>query len=286
MTRWLVTGATGMLGSDLVGVLSLAGERVVALGRRDLDLLDPAAVASVVRAVRPDVVVNCAAWTAVDDAEVREAEATAVNGHAVEVLAAVCGRRLVQISTDYVFDGAAPGPYPEDAPTRPINAYGRSKLAGERAALKSGGRVVRTAWLYGANGPNFVQTMVRLAGERDTVSVVADQFGQPTWSGDLAAQIVRMVRAGAPPGVYHGTSGGRTSWHGFAREVFALLGADPERVRPIPSAEFPRPAARPANSVLGHAAWAGCGLAPIRDWREALHAAWPYLRRVVSCHVF
>ncbi|TDD75379.1 SDR family oxidoreductase, partial [Actinomadura rubrisoli] len=162
----------------------------------------------------------------------------------------------------------------------PVNAYGRTKLAGERAVLGyEHGYVVRTAWLYGAHGPNFVRTMARLAGERDSVEVVDDQVGQPTWTGDLAARIVELAGAeAAPAGIYHGTNGGRTSWFGLAREVFTLLGLDPERVRPTTSDRFPRPAARPAFSVLGHGRWARAGLAPMRGWREALHAAWPSLR--------
>ncbi|WP_214103445.1 dTDP-4-dehydrorhamnose reductase [Acrocarpospora catenulata] len=276
-STWLVTGATGMLGVDLVAALGAAGEDVVACGRAELDLTDPDAVAAVVRKVAPRVVVNCAAWTAVDDAEAREPEALAVNGHAVRTLAEECGPRLLHVSTDYVFDGNGTGPYREDEATDPVNAYGRTKLAGERAVLAHGGTVVRTAWLYGAHGPNFVRTMIRLAGSANPVSVVDDQFGQPTWTGDLAAQLVLLGRAQAPGGIYHGTSAGRTSWHGFAQEIFTLLGEDPGRVLPIPAAQYPRPARRPANSVLGHDRWAAAGLPPMRDWRAALHAAWPLL---------
>ncbi|GLW23546.1 dTDP-4-dehydrorhamnose reductase [Microbispora triticiradicis] len=281
--RWLITGAGGMLGSTLVAVLRTGRHEVVPLDRARLDLRDPAAVRPAVRELRPDVVVNCAGWTAVDDAEIHEEEALAVNGDAVRILAEACGEvgaRLVQPSTDYVFDGTGRRPYAEDAPTAPLNAYGRTKLAGEQAVLKTlpdSGYVVRTAWLYGATGGNFVRTMIRLAGERPTVDVVDDQFGQPTWTDDLAHQIIRMIGAGAPPGVYHGTSSASTSWHGLAREVFTLLGADPDRVRPVASAAFPRPAPRPAFGVLGHAAWSRAGLAPIRHWRDALHAAWPSL---------
>lgn len=274
---WLVTGAGGMLGTDVVARLDGA----VAPGRGELDLTDAGAVREALRRHRPEVVVNCAAWTAVDDAEAHEDAALAVNGTAVEALVAGCaeiGAKLVQVSTDYVFDGTATEPYPEDAPTAPVNAYGRTKLAGEAAVLGyERGYVVRTAWLYGAHGPSFVRTMARLAGERDTVEVVDDQAGQPTWTGDLADRIIALARAGAPAGAYHGTSAGRTTWYGLAREVFALLGLDPARVRPTTSERFVRPAPRPAFSVLGHGRWAAAGLAPMRDWRDALHAAWPSL---------
>ncbi|QXJ24362.1 dTDP-4-dehydrorhamnose reductase [Actinomadura graeca] len=270
---WFVTGAGGMLGTDLTARL----DDVVAPGRGELDITDAAAVGEALRRHRPLVVVNCAAWTAVDDAETHEDEALAVNGTAVEAITAGCaeiGARLVHVSTDYVFDGTATAPYPEEAPTAPINAYGRTKLAGERAVLGYGrGYVVRTAWLYGAHGGNFVRTMARLAAERDTVDVVDDQAGQPTWSGDLADRIIALAGSGAPAGIYHGTNSGRTTWYGLAREVFALLGLDPARVRPTTSDRFVRPAARPASSVLGHARWAEAGLPPMRDWKEALQAA-------------
>ncbi|MEU6424849.1 dTDP-4-dehydrorhamnose reductase [Microbispora sp. NPDC046973] len=280
--RWLITGGGGMLAADLArraGREAGIGE-VVAPKRADLDIRDPAAVRAWVLGHRPDVVVNCAAWTAVDDAENHEDEALAVNGHAVRELAAraaEAGARFVQVSTDYVLAGTDPEPASEDAKTEPLNAYGRTKLAGERAALEHGGHVVRTAWLYGSAGPNFVRTMIRLAAERETVDVVDDQHGQPTWTADLADQVIRLVRAAAPPGVYHGTNAGRTTWYGLAREVFTLLGADPGRVRPVSSAAFPRPARRPSFSVLSHGRWAEVGLPAMRDWREALHDAWPEL---------
>ncbi|MUN39977.1 MULTISPECIES: dTDP-4-dehydrorhamnose reductase [Actinomadura] len=287
---WLVTGAGGMLGTDLLA--RLPGD-AVAPKRGELDLTDASAVRDALRLHRPGVVLNCAAWTAVDDAETREDEALAVNGTAVAALAEGCaeiGARLVQLSTDYVFDGAGAEPYPEDHPTDPVNAYGRTKLAGERAVLAyERGYVVRTAWLYGAHGPNFVQAMVRLAAERETVDVVDDQTGQPTWTGDLADRVAalaaRAASGEAPPGVYHGTSAGRTTWYGLAREVFTLLGLDPGRVRPTTSDRFVRPAARPAFSVLGHARWAEAGLEPMRGWREALHAAWPSLRAAAVTEV-
>lgn len=275
MTRYLVTGAAGMLGRDLQH--ALVDREVTALPRTELDITDAEAVAEAVAG--HDVVFNTAAYTDVDGAETHEAEAFAVNAEGVENLAraaALHGARFVTISTDYVFDGAASEPYAEDHPRDPINAYGRSKAAGEQRAIAAhpdGAFVVRTAWLYGVSGPNFVTTMLRLAAGNPTVSVVDDQLGQPTWSADLAAQLVTMMDADAPAGIYHGTSTGQTSWFGFARAIFAEAGLDPERVLPTDSASFPRPARRPAYSVLGHEAWRRVGMAPIRPWREALAAA-------------
>jgi dTDP-4-dehydrorhamnose reductase len=280
--RWLVTGAGGMLGRDLRAVLAEAGETdVVAATRADLDVTDPAAVREAVTGA--DVVLNAAAWTDVDGAETAEEDATAVNGHAVRTLAAVAGKRLIHFSTDYVFDGTATRPYPEDTVQVPVNAYGRGKAIGEQAVLAAGGSVVRTAWLYGAHGPNFVRTMLRLAAERDTVAVVDDQQGPPTWSYALARQVVALAGATAAgraaPGAYHGTAAGSTTWYGLARAVFAEAGLDPARVRPTTSDRFPRPAVRPAYSVLGHDRWAGTGVAPLPDWRAMLTEAMPVLLR-------
>ncbi|WUG88230.1 dTDP-4-dehydrorhamnose reductase [Streptomyces sp. NBC_00454] len=279
--RWLVTGAAGMLGRDVLAALREAGIRAGGLGRADLDITDPVAVRAAVEGVA--VVVNCAAWTDVDGAESAEEAATAVNGTGVRVLAGACaeaGARLLHVSTDYVLPGDASQPYPESAPTGPVNAYGRSKLAGERAVaelLPKDGYVVRTAWLYGEHGPNFVATMLGLAARRDTLDVVDDQHGQPTWSYALARRLVELGSAAldgrAPGGVYHGTAGGRTTWFGLAREAYRLAGLDPERIRPTDSAAFARPAARPAFSVLGHGRWAQAGLEPLADWRVQLAEA-------------
>ena len=296
MTRWLVTGAAGMLGRDLTALLAARDEEFTALARLDLDLTDADAVAAAVSSVKPDVVVNCAAWTAVDAAEEHEEQALAVNGRGPGNLAAACaaaGAVLVHPSTDYVFDGQADAPYAEDAPTAPAGAYGRTKLAGEqavRAALPDASYIVRTAWLYGAHGKNFVKTMLRLAGQGTAPGVVADQHGQPTWTADVATQIYALISTAAPPGIYHATSSGQTTWFGFAEEIFTLYQAhnqdhdkneDPERVRltprPITTADYPTPAKRPPYSVLGHDAWHAAGLAPIGDWKDALHRAFPAL---------
>ena len=270
--RWLVVGAGGMLGHDVLKALS--GRDATALDRASLDITDCGAVRAAVS--RHSVVVNCAAWTAVDDAESQEAAAFGVNAVGAANLARACaseGAALVQMSTDYVFRGDATSPYAEDDPTAPRSAYGRTKLAGEwavRAALPDRSWVVRTAWLYGAHGPNFVATMRRLMHERDTLDVVDDQQGQPTWTRDLAAQIIALVDAEAPAGIYHGTNAGSTTWSGLARRVFELSGTYPERVHATTTDRFPRPAPRPAWSVLGHDAWAAAGLAPMRSWDDAL----------------
>jgi dTDP-4-dehydrorhamnose reductase len=289
MSRWLVTGARGMLGQDLLAVLGEAGEEAIGLARAELDVTDEAAVGAAVRHCRPDLVVNCAGWTAVDEAEAQAEAALAVNGTGAAHVAAACaaaGAGLVQVSTDYVFAGDARRPYAEGAATGPRTAYGRSKLAGERAVLRllpGTGYVVRTAWLYGAGGPNFVRTMMRLESEQPAVDVVDDQCGQPTWTVDVAGQIVALARSGAPAGVYHATSSGEATWFEVAREVFRLAGADPARVQPVTSSAFARPAPRPAYSVLGHDRWAAVGLEPIGDWRLALKRAYPVLAAAGLC---
>jgi dTDP-4-dehydrorhamnose reductase len=276
-----------MLGRDLVRTLAGRGADPVALDRRDLDVTDRTAVHAALRAHRPATVVNCAAWTDVDAAERRTAEAHAVNADGARHLAEACaasGTRLIQLSTDYVFAGDGTTPYPETAPPRPRTAYGRTKRDGERAvldALPEHGYVVRTAWLYGVHGRNFVRTMIELERSRPTLDVVDDQRGQPTWTADLAGLLVRLgeaaARGTAPPGVYHGTASGSTTWYALARETFRLLGADPDRVRPVTSATLARPAPRPAYSVLGHDRWAAAGLTPLGPWRTALARALPAL---------
>ncbi|WP_269777479.1 dTDP-4-dehydrorhamnose reductase [Mycetocola zhujimingii] len=270
--RYLITGASGMLGTDLQK--ALAGRDVTALGRTELDVTDIDAVRAAVAG--NDVVINAAAYTKVDDAESHEDDAFAVNATGAKNLAGAAreaGARLVQVSTDYVFRGDASAPYTEDSPRDPISAYGRTKAAGEVAALAEhpdGTYIVRTAWLYGEHGPNFAATMLRLAATHPTVSVVTDQLGQPTWTADLASQIVSLVDAEAPAGIYHGTNGGEASWFDFTRAIFEEVGLDPDRVKPTDSSAFVRPAPRPAYSVLGHDAWRTAGLAPMRHWRQAL----------------
>jgi len=275
--RVLVTGANGQLGSELVRLYSARlGDEVLGIDLPELDITSTESVAHTVSEFRPDVVINCAAWTAVDAAEENESAAMAVNGEGPEKLAAACrvtGGWLVQLSTDYVFSGKATTPYAEDAPPDPRSAYGRTKLAGEMAVqsmLPEAHYIVRTAWLYGHQGDNFVKTMLGLEKERETIDVVDDQIGQPTYAADLAEQIVALLDARPPAGTFHGTNSGQVSWHGFTQEIFRQIGADPERVIPVTSDQFIRPAPRPAYSVLGHARWEQVGLAPMRPWQNAI----------------
>ncbi|MCA1711192.1 MAG: dTDP-4-dehydrorhamnose reductase [Actinobacteria bacterium] len=289
-TALLVTGAGGQLGSDLLDQVRSTRE-VFARGltRKDLDVRDPFAVDDmllgwqrIVRSDSPDhrlVVVNCTAYTAVDAAEDDEETAYAVNAAAPALLATACakvGARLVHVSTDYVFPGDGTRPYEVDDPTGPTGAYGRTKLAGEQAVreiLPAASHVVRTAWLYGATGQNFVKTMARLEGERETVSVVDDQRGSPTWSRDLAQGLLALATSDVPAGVLHAINAGDTTWHGFTRAIFEELGADPGRVLSTTSDAYPRPAPRPAYSVLSPRSWNDAGLPPLQPWREALAEA-------------
>lgn len=289
---WLVTGAGGALGTDLVrGLARDPDARVRACTRAELDITDRDAVADAVgvwaaaaaaAGEGPPVVLNAAAYTAVDRAETdpdARAAAWAVNAEAPGHLAEACARagaRLVHVSTDYVFDGTATRPYEPGDPVAPRSVYGASKQAGEdrvREALPAAHHVVRTSWVYGATGGNFVATMARLAGERDVVDVVDDQHGCPTWSADLAAALIELGRAPVPAGTLHAAGGGATTWYGLARAVFAERGDDPARVRPCTTDRFPRPAHRPSYSVLSGAAWRAAGLTPLPDWRRALSAA-------------
>ena len=288
----LVPGAGGQLATDVLDLVR--GERnafAKGLTLADLDVTDPFAVKDMIgtwaRLLRSDsphhqlVVVNCAAYTAVDGAETDEDAAYAVNATAPALLAQACraaGARLLHVSTDYVFPGDRVDgpPYEVEDATGPRSAYGRTKLAGEQAVRElhpDGGYVVRTAWLYGATGPNFVKTMARLEKDNDTVAVVDDQRGSPTWSRDLAAGLLSLARSQAPAGTYHCTNAGETTWYGFTQAIFDELGADPARVTPTTSAAYPRPAPRPAYSVLSSRAWTAAGLPERQGWREALAEA-------------
>ncbi|MDO5730734.1 dTDP-4-dehydrorhamnose reductase [Corynebacterium sphenisci] len=279
----LCVGAGGQLGR------ALADLGVPGLTRAELDLRDAAAVVAHPGIAAAAAVINCAAYTDVDGAEADPAAAWAVNRDGAAHLARACaaaGTRLVHVSTDYVFGGAAAAgapadpagraPLPVDAPTAPETVYGASKLAGERAVRAAAGDhlVVRTAWVFNGRERDFVSAMVRLAAGDAPVRVVADQHGNPTYVRDLAAGLLQAAR-GAARGTVHCTGSGATTWYGLARAVFARIGADPDRVRPCTTAEFPRPAPRPAWSVLDGSSWTAAGLDPLPGWRDGLARALP-----------
>lgn len=253
--RLVVVGAGGMLGRRVVDVARAHGWDVVAAPRETCDITDLERVTVYLERISPAVVINCAAWTDVDGAEEHEAEALAINGEGAGNLAratAALGARLIHVSTDYVLRGDDNGgePYTEDAPTDPQSAYGRTKLAGERLVAEHNPNhlICRTAWLFGEGGANFVDTMVRLAGEREQIDVVDDQTGSPTWTGHLAVALVQAA-GGSATGIAHTSGTGQTTWWGLASETIAMIDATVE-VRPVTTDAFPRPAPRPAWSVL------------------------------------
>jgi dTDP-4-dehydrorhamnose reductase len=287
--NWLITGGSGQLGIAVSKELDTRGLAFTALSSKDLDVTDSKNVIDFIAQNSPTVIVNCAAWTDVDGAESNEESAFKVNGLGPENLAlaaANIGGRFIHVSTDYVFSGESQKPFEIDDQIDPQSAYGRSKADGEKKVLTSypeNSYIVRTAWLYSAEGKNFAKTMTRLAmnggGE---VRVVNDQIGQPTSAVDLAKQIVDLGLGVAPAGIYHGTNGGQASWVEFAREIFSLAGADMNRVVPVSSSEYPRPAKRPSYSVLSHEEWSKTSIAPMRDWKIALASVMPAIVSIVK----
>jgi len=270
--RVLITGAGGQLGHDLVRTCTEAGDEVVACDRSTLDLGDRDSVAQAITSVAPDVVLNAGAWTAVDDCEADPDRAWRINALGVRWVADAArhvGAHVVQVSTDYVFDGTKPTPYVEWDPTNPVSAYGRSKQGGE-SEVDPSSTIVRTAWVCGAHGANMVKTVLRLA-DRPELAFVDDQRGSPTFTADLAVAIRRLAVARLP-GTFHVTNQGDTTWYGFVRDILALAGHDPDKVRPITTAELdpPRPAPRPANSVLDNAALRLGGLPLLPHYRDSL----------------
>lgn len=280
--KWLITGGSGQLGLALQTELSARGIDFASVNSHELDITDQSKVNVLVDSVKPSVIVNAAAWTDVDGAETNESGAHAVNALGPMNLALAAkevGSKFVQVSTDYVFSGEATTPWSENSFHNPRSVYGSTKSDGEKLVLDahpSGSYVVRTAWLYSAERKNFAKTMTKLALNGDgEVRVVKDQMGQPTFTGDLAKQIVELVLSSAPMGIYHGTNSGQATWFEFAQEIFKLSGTDVRRVIPVSSSEYPRPAKRPSYSVLGHDAWAKTTVEPMRDWRIALTEAMP-----------
>jgi dTDP-4-dehydrorhamnose reductase len=275
--KLLVTGAAGMLAHDVLRVAKQAGHELLAIDLPELDITDPDAVGAYFERHSPNAVINCAAWTDVDGAQSNAAGAHAVNATGAGNLARAAsssGATLLHLSTDYVFDGNAPldaegipRAYVESDPTGPTSVYGQSKLAGEREVLEASPRhtVVRSAWLFGINGRNFVDTMLRLAGEREAVQVVDDQVGCPTWTGHLAPALLGLLEREVH-GLVHLAGSGAVSWNGFAREIFRQAEVSC-RVEPATSAQMARPAPRPAYSVLASERPEAL---PMPDWRDGL----------------
>jgi dTDP-4-dehydrorhamnose reductase len=294
--RVLILGANGQVGRELQRAFADAGE-LVCYDRRQADLADPGQLRDAVRNASPDLILNAAAYTAVDRAETDRDAAMAINAHAPRILAEEASRRgilLVHYSTDYVFDGSKESPWAETDTTNPLNVYGATKLAGERAIVEAGGKhlIFRTSWVYGPQGKNFLLTMLRLAGERDRLSIVNDQTGAPTTSiaiADATRTVVDEILSGGHQdahqdwaGIYHMTCAGSTTWCGFAREIFALSGlllAKTPEVVPIASAEYPTPATRPRNSVLSNEKLLTRFGVRMPAWEDALEAALAQLRK-------
>lgn len=289
--RVAVTGKTGQIVTSLIKRGAVAGHEVIALGRPELDLADPASVARALEAAAPDIIVSAAAYTAVDKAESESDLAFAVNGAGAGAVAEVArglGVPLVHVSTDYVFDGTLDRPYVESDPTGPMGVYGASKLAGEQAVVAAHGdnsAVLRVAWVYSPFGANFVKTMLRLAGDRDEVSVVADQFGNPTSALDIADGVLRIATNmvsdsySSLRGVFHMTASGEASWADFAEAIFAASaaqGGPSARVKRITTADYPTPAKRPANSRLDCGLIAKAHGVALPEWRQSLDSviAW------------
>ena len=286
---WLVVGATGQLGKSVSKVLDGRGIDFIELNRDQGSISNQEFVRKFVAQIQPKVIVNCAAWTDVDGAEVSEESAKLVNADAVGYLAEAsrnCDAIFAHVSTDYVFSGAGNEPWKEDGLKQPLSAYGRTKAAGEDLLFITPGEssyIFRTAWLYSAYGKNFAKTMARLAlKDSAEVNVVTDQVGQPTFAGDLANQMVDSVVQRIPFGIYHGTNSGQTSWFEFAQEIFRVVDADVGRVKPVTSEAFPRPAKRPAYSVLGHDKWKDSGVEEMRDWKIALKESTPGILQAVK----
>lgn len=286
---WLIIGGTGQLGKALSVVLSERKIEFIGWGSKDLDIRSSNKTFELIREVNPSIIINAAAWTDVDGAEsdVDKAHAVNVEGTRNLVLAAkTVGAVFVQISTDYVFSGVGSIPWNELDVRKPTSVYGKTKSGGEDEVLSNyseSSYVFRTAWLYSQWGKNFAKTITELALENSNkVRIINDQVGQPTFVIDLANQIVDSVVEKLPFGIYHSTNSNKASWFEFAQEIFRLADADVSRVIPVSISELPRPAKRPAYSVLGHNAWASTTIPVMRDWRIALEEAMPAIISAVK----
>lgn len=280
--KWMIVGGSGQLGRAMQAELCKSETEYISLSREQLDITNRSEVRRIFRKEKPNVVLNAAAWTDVDGAEIAEKSASLVNAFGAGLVAQECSlvsSKLIHISTDFVFSGVSDIPWAEDSKLDPISAYGRTKAEGEKQVLEflpDRSYIVRTAWLYSPWGKNFAKTMIRIAlCETRRIEVVADQIGQPTSAVDLSTQIRVMIDHDVNPGVYHGTNGGAASWFEFAQHLFELSGADPARVIPIGSSQYPQRASRPAFSALGHKRWFDQGLSPMRNWREAFNEVLP-----------
>ena len=286
---WLITGSAGQLGTALAQVLNNRGLPFIATNSKDLDITQSHLVNDFVGQLAPSVIINCAAWTDVDGAEINEELAARVNGEGAENLAIAamsCGAKFLHISTDYVFSGKEQEPWPEDAVKNPQSSYGRTKADGEDRVLRAypeNTMIIRTAWLYSPWGKNFAKTMTRLAlDDKSEVRVVNDQVGQPTSARELANQIIFLALSQSNAGIFHGTNSGEATWFDFAQEIFKLLGKDLNRVVPVSSDEYPQKAKRPTYSVLSHRAWERTGIEPMKDWRHALASTMPEIISAVK----
>ncbi len=273
---WLITGSNSQLGRSLADLLTSSKQEFITASHKDLDITDAKRVKEFIHGHNLTTIVNCAAWTAVDDAEEHIADALRVNFDGPRNLALASMEtesRLIHISTDYVFAGNASKPYEIDMPTNPLNAYGRTKQLGESAVLTIGGGqfpVIRTAWLYSRYGQNFAKTMAKRAVQNQPVNVVCDQIGQPTSATDLANLIMRVGSHPNPPSIIHGTNAGQASWFDFATAIYSALNNQVELVTPVASDKFPTKALRPKYSVLSHDSFRKSELIGMRDWQSAL----------------
>lgn len=276
----LVTGSNGQLGHDVIKLLENSEHRVYGYDRKQMDITDEKAVFREVTKIKPDVIVHCAAYTNVDGAEKDQDGAYAVNTFGTKYLAMAAKEvdaKMVYVSTDYVFDGEAKEPYEVDSPTNPIGVYGKTKLGGEEAVKEILDKyyIVRTAWVFGKNGKNFVKTMLRLGKERGEIGVVADQYGSPTYTIDLAKFIIELIQTDKY-GVYHATNNGTCSWYEFAVEIFKQAGLN-VKVNPLTTEQYPTPAKRPKFSVLSKKKIAEEGFTPLQHWQDALNT---YLKEI------
>ncbi|MGD2138264.1 MAG: dTDP-4-dehydrorhamnose reductase [Gammaproteobacteria bacterium] len=290
--RVLVTGAGGQLGHEVVRLFSQAGHAVLTPTEKELDFLEPEGMAAAVRDARADWVINCAAYTGVDKAESEPEQAFTINRDSAGRLAAAVaeeGGRLLHVSTDFVFDGRLSRPYREEDAPNPLSVYGRSKLEGEEAVQGAlpGATVLRTAWLYGVHGRNFVKTVLRVAMQGKPLRVVDDQLGSPTWASDFAGAIAVLINREAG-GLFHYVNAGQTSWHGFAEAILIEavrtgFAVKTERVEPIATAAYPTAATRPARSVLATDKIQALLPAPIPDWRDSLKSMLKELYQCADC---